>query len=60
MASIDDVPATQNLLHEDEKDDVDVEGEGRLHLHLMVQTRMVTQVWQASMRNQSIVGQCGG
>jgi len=28
MASIDDVPATQNLLHEDEKDDVDVEGEG--------------------------------
>lgn len=28
MASIDDVPATQNLLHDDEKDDVDVEGEG--------------------------------
>jgi len=26
MAWIDDVPATQNFLHDDEKDDVDVEG----------------------------------
>jgi len=35
MASIDDVPATQNLLHEDEKDDVDVEGEGPISQSLL-------------------------